>query len=404
MRALIALAVGAAAFTATPTAAPKHKKPDTASEFGDELDLSLAFFREEGRPARDLAVLACSYALESRQKVRVLDACAGAGARTLRYLRDLPSDVEVLANEPNDGTQLEANCRNFKEVTFASGDAGELLARNPRSFDVVDVDSFGLSGDPALAVQAALNGGVVLLATTGAAAAGARGKAAREALKKRLGCDACKTPAQNELGLRMLLGAAARAASKDDAVLRPLFSHYAAHGPVFRVVAVVDRSGDSDARAEQYLVCCRSCGQAAFSPSIQTRCGVCGEDLGEDAVAGPVWAGPLHDFNAIAAMRADAEGRGWVGDRGYGRKLGRLLDTLVDESRDADLDASLFISLDDVARRAGVRTPSVKGLVAALEAGGFRAASTHVEGKAVKTDAPMAACVDAARVADAAGS
>ena len=180
MRALIALAVGAAAFTATtPAAAPKQKKPDTASEFGDELDLSLAFFREEGRPARDLAVLACSYALESRQKVRVLDACAGAGARTLRYLRDLPSDVEVLANEPNDGTQLEANCRNFKEVTFASGDAGELLARNPRSFDVVDVDSFGLSGDPALAIQAAADGGVVLIATTGAAAAGARGKAAR---------------------------------------------------------------------------------------------------------------------------------------------------------------------------------------------------------------------------------
>ena len=129
-----------------------------------------------------------------------------------------------------------------------------------------------------------------------------------------------------------------------------------------------------------------------------------GEDLGEDAVAGPVWAGPLHDFNAIEAMRADAEERGWVGDRGYGRKLARLLDTLVDESRDADLDASLFISLDDVARRAGVRTPSVKGLVAALEAGGFRAASTHVEGKAVKTDAPMAACLAAARVADAAGS
>ena len=37
-------------------------------------------------------------------------------------------------------------------------------------------------------------------------------KAAREALKKRLGCAACKTPAQNELGLRMLLGDEAAAA------------------------------------------------------------------------------------------------------------------------------------------------------------------------------------------------
>ena len=64
-----------------------------------------------------------------------------------------------------------------------------------------------------------------------------------------------------------------------------------------------------------------------------------GEDLGDDAVAGPLWAGPLHNFQAIAAMRADAVQRGWLGDRGYGRKLGRLLDTLVDESRDAELDA-----------------------------------------------------------------
>ena len=59
------------------------------------------------------------------------------------------------------------------------------------------------------------------------------------------------------------------------------------------------------------------------------------------------------------------------------------------------------MSLDDVAAR-GVR--ACEGVVAALEAGGGVAASTHVEGKAVKTDAPMAACVDAARVADAAGS
>ena len=348
---LITLAVGAAAFTAiAPAAAPKQKKPDTASEFGDELDLSLAFFREEGRPARDLAMLACSYALESRQKVRVLDACAGAGARTLRYLRDLPSDVEVLANEPNDGTQLKANCRSFDNVKFASGDAGELLARNPRSFGVVDVDSFGLSGDPALAVQAASNGGVVLLATTGAAAAGARGKAAREALKKRLGCGG----ARRRHRTTRITDAARRGSSSGVKGRRrapALVLAYAAHGPVFRVAAVVDRNGaDADSKAEQFLVCCRSCGQAAFSPSIEIRAlrrllpssrRSYGDNIasmmtlrfphGERiwAVAGPVWAGPLQNFNAIEAMRADAEERGWVGDRGYGRKLARLLDTLV---------------------------------------------------------------------------
>ena len=167
---ILALAVGAAAFTATTPAAAK-RKPDTASEFGDELDLSLAFFREEGRPARDLAVLACSYALESRRKVRVLDACAGAGARTLRYLRDLPSDVEVLANEPNDGTQLLKNCRNFDNVKFASGDAGEL-PKQPE-VDVVGVDWSRLARS-ALAIRRPRT--AAYSATTGAAAAGTRAR------------------------------------------------------------------------------------------------------------------------------------------------------------------------------------------------------------------------------------
>ena len=49
-------------------------------------------------------------------------------------------------------------------MQFASGDAGELLARNPRSFDVVDVDSFGLTRSAS--DQAAADGGVILIATT----------------------------------------------------------------------------------------------------------------------------------------------------------------------------------------------------------------------------------------------
>ena len=69
------------------------RKPDTASEFGDELDLSLAFFREEaGERFGNARLLLCP---QKQTTVSVLDACAGARARTLRYLRDLPSDVET---------------------------------------------------------------------------------------------------------------------------------------------------------------------------------------------------------------------------------------------------------------------------------------------------------------------
>ena len=177
-------------------------------EFHPAPDLAEAFFREEGRVARDLAVLAVSNAMRGRPRVRVVDACAGAGARALRYAADLEKSVEVLANEPNDLTRLEANAAAFstthpaRDVAFslASGDAAALLETREAGFDVVDVDAFGLSFDPAVAVAAAADGGVVLLATTGAAAAGARGEAARAALKKRLGCDACRTALKSKTG------------------------------------------------------------------------------------------------------------------------------------------------------------------------------------------------------------
>ena len=377
-----------------------------SSEFpGVALDVSAAFFRSESRLSRDVAVLAAAYATRRVDgRPRVVDACAGSGARSLRYARDLPRGCDVLANEPNDETRLRSNVEALASTTstfdFASGDAAALLKRHARTFDVVDVDSFGLSGDVAAAVGAARDGGLVLATTTGAAAAGARGAAARAALKARLGCDAASTPAQNELGLRMLCGAVARAALAEGAALEPVVSLYAAHGPVFRVAAVVDRRPSPAAVARTAAFATSS---LVFSPDGAATAAPAAPDAGGD-VAGPVWTGPLQGRAALLAMRADAAGRGWLGDRGHGRALGRLLDVLVAEADAPDLDARLYASLDDVARRAGVATPGGRAMRAAVEALGYRAAPTHVDGKGLKTDAPMAALLAAARAATSRGT
>ena len=378
-----------------------------SSEFpGVALDVSAAFFRSESRLSRDVAVLAAAYATRRVDgRPRVVDACAGSGARSLRYARDLPRGCDVLANEPNDETRLRSNVEALASATstfdFASGDAAALLKRHARTFDVVDVDSFGLSGDVAAAVGAARDGGLVLATTTGAAAAGARGAAARAALKARLGCDAASTPAQNELGLRMLCGAVARAALAEGAALEPVVSLYAAHGPVFRVAAVVDRRPSPAAVARTAAFATSS---LVFSPDgAATAVADATEGLDDD-VAGPVWTGPLQGRAALLAMRADADGRGWLGDRGHGRALGRFLDVLVAEADAPDLDARLYASLDDVARRAGVATPGGRAMRAAVEALGYRAAPTHVDGKGLKTDAPMAALLAAARAATSSGT
>ena len=58
------------------------------------------------------------------------------------------------------------------------------------------------------------------------------------------------------------------------------------------------------------------------------------------------------------------------------------------------------MSLDDVGRRARASTPPRDALAAALGARGYECARTHIDQKALRTDAPMPECVAAARELD----
>lgn len=55
-------------------------------------------------------------------------------------------------------------------------------------------------------------------------------------------------PYSNEIGLRMLIGGAVREASVLGYNVRPLFSYYSYHGPVFRVLLRVNRGQLPDQR------------------------------------------------------------------------------------------------------------------------------------------------------------
>ena len=95
-----------------------------SDEFGVGLDVSAAFFRSDSRVSRDVACLAASYGLRGRSErdsVRVVDAFAGSGARSLRYARDLHGGiVDVTCNEPNDETRLAFNVRAASSSTNAT--------------------------------------------------------------------------------------------------------------------------------------------------------------------------------------------------------------------------------------------------------------------------------------------
>ncbi|GJP34133.1 hypothetical protein CLOM_g18592 [Closterium sp. NIES-68] len=104
-------------------------------------------------------------------------------------------------------------------------------------FDLVDVDAFGSDTrfiGPALAATA-MGGLLYLTATDGFSSAGHapfRALAAYGTYMRPL-------PFCNELGLRMLLGAAVREAATRKLTVSPVFSLYAPHGPVFRALVRV---------------------------------------------------------------------------------------------------------------------------------------------------------------------
>ena len=403
---------------------PRREKVwSSSSEFGEasNLNVSGAFFREESRLSRDIAVLAAELACRDRTDSLIVDAFAGAGSRALRYARDVRSASRVIANEASLDTQLAANALNAGIKTSAMGASRFLRGLGvDREAVVVDADPFGLKFDVGDAVGAVSDGGIVQIATTGAAAAGARGVDAKAALRARMGCAAVNCgAAQNEFGLRALFGRAAACANAAGDALTPVCALYSPHGPVFRIIARVRRrkkaafSSSDDQKKERgrsftqarkdflayhrYLLVCRACGHATPVDCDligAATCADCGQRaVGED-VAGPVWTGPLYDADSLRAMRDDAADRGWL-ER---RSLKTTLDLMLDEVNDPRLLAvPLYTSIDAVARQAKVPTPPLEDLASVLKVAGYAVSKTHIDRKGIRTDAPMSACVTAAK-------
>lgn len=354
---------------------------------------SQSFFREESRLSRDIAVLVADATLENEEAL-ILDACAGAGSRALRYARDLRSAGRVVANEPNKQSGLAANAEAYG-VEVRHDDAHKFLSDFSGTAGVVDCDSFGLSLDVSAAVRAAADGGIVFLTTTGPAAAGATNKKAALA---RLGARSGKIPGtQNELGLRMLMGRAASAAAADGASLTPLCSLYAPHGPVFRVAARVDRKRSRNSAdfhtVYRFMQFCGSCGTVEaldWDDLGKVRCSSCG-DRDSLKVYGPLWTGPLQDLATIQRAKDDASERGWD-------DVIPTLDLMIAEVQDSRLESvPIARSLDYVASLAQVSTPSKATFIQALHDQGYAAAPTHIDGKAVKTNAGLEVCVNIAK-------
>ncbi|KAL6865092.1 hypothetical protein ACP4OV_016243 [Aristida adscensionis] len=378
----------------SPPLQPTRRRPPppacTHSERGVSFDPGSAFYRSDSAAGRDLAVLAATLHRRGRPDPSApflcLDAMCGCGVRALRYLAQAGADF-VWANDASEALRpvILANLSRFERAAAEAGrrrwvvshnDATRLLAERflrREYFDVIDVDSFG--GDAAY-VRAALLalriGGLLYLTSTDWRSA--RGYGTRR-------CGAAREAA--------LLGFH----------ITPVFSYFAYHGPIYRVMVKLCDGKDDGISNYGFICHCKTCGQSqtfGFDELGQISCG-CTDRTDADSVTvvGPLWTGPLHDASFLNEMLGLATEWGWAYTSENGVILEKLLSTMIEES-DPRLPPG-YIRLDEISSRAKVNSPPLGTLINSLRKEGFAACRSHIGANAIKTNCPIASCIDVAR-------
>ncbi|GAQ91686.1 tRNA methyltransferase [Klebsormidium nitens] len=304
-------------------------------------------------------------------------------------------------------------------------EASKLLGscnQNGDFYDIVDIDSFGSDsaflGD---ALRAVRYGGMVYVTSTdGFALAGGHRPAATLAA---YGSYARPVPFGNEMGLRILVGTMVREGALRDLLVRPLFSHFAPHGPVFRAMLRVDKLNKGDWGHDDFafLGHCFVCGQtrkAAWKQLGNITCACAGPEHPPRpmAVVGPMWTGPLHCAAFVDAMVAESGRHSWAEGlaEGYGRRpagerhrpkgnsvypfrdLPDLLQLMQEETQPGL--PPFFYKLDDIYKLGKASPVNKLELCAELRKAGFVVSRSQVSAGAIKTNASIADCIEAARV------
>jgi tRNA (guanine26-N2/guanine27-N2)-dimethyltransferase len=196
---------------------------------------------------------------------------------------------------------------------------------------------------------------------------------------------------------------------------QPVFSFY--QGEVNRVMVRITRQAPWRAEHYGFVAYCHSCGHFQCVPWKKlglVRCPCSLDALNLDVlnldalsnrpvVSGPMWLGPLHNVADLEAMRqiAMAEPSKGIAQPAHPHdpnptrwlQCQSLLEIMQAESA----LPPYFYSLAEIGRRGKMDIPSRQALIAQLHQQGFAATLTHINAQAIKTDAPLARCIELAR-------
>ncbi|WP_343327980.1 tRNA (guanine-N1)-methyltransferase [Leptolyngbya sp. CCY15150] len=348
-----------------------------------------AFFRPQTRVVRDLGVLMAALHRQQTGRLRVLDAMAGCGVRSLRYWQESGADwLWVNDGNPDIHPTLNANLQSLLEagrgqVTQEEANRVFFTCHLKKDYyDLVDVDGFG-AATPHLStcLWATAIGGLIYLTSTDGRTA--TGHLPTQSLRF-YAAYARSHPAAHEQGLRLLLGSLQQQAAARHLGIRPLFSLFT--GETYRVMVRLLPKPMLTDQNYGFLGYCHGCGEyqtVSWRRLGRVSCQDCDRP---PTLTGPLWLGSLHDPATLTDLIALADQWQWS-DRAH---LLRLM------AAEATMPP-YFYRLGDMGKQGQMDIPKRSHLIQALQAQGYRATATHIHAEAIKTDASLAICVAIAR-------
>jgi len=345
--------------------------PAAHSVHGPGKRVGHVFYNEQMAFNRDVSIMLLAACPQVRS---ALDAMSGTGARATRLAKEARPDLQIVANDRDVETcgYINANIRfnELSNVQASNEDLRCLLAR--RVFDYIDLDPFGTPVPFVPAVMQGLKrrGMAGVTATDTAPLAGTYPKKCL----RRYGARSARSPFGHETGLRILIGHLAKEAAKEDKGLECVLSFYADH--YFRTyVRVLDSGANADTTIAKlgYIEYDRDTGERVVSAERPSERSI-----------GPLWLGPLHDKEVLAAMSASE-------NLHTQQRCAKYLETWKQE-----LDIPFFYDNDEIASMLKVSPKRMDRLFEALSACG-RVSRTHASPTGFKTDLSLRELLDVYR-------
>ncbi|CAH0490087.1 unnamed protein product [Peronospora farinosa] len=334
--------------------------------------------------------------------IRIFEALAASGLRSIRYFQQIPGVKSILVNDM-DPAAVETIKRNvaFNELPLDrvipnEADATDVMYNHRQhtdQFDVIDLDPYGsasifLDG----AVQSVTNGGLLCVTCTDMPVLSGKQP---EVCFSRYGALPNKSHYLHEMALRMVLHTIESSANRYARHIVPIAScsidfYVRVFVRVYKSPANVKKAMTKLSHVFQCVQCesfhlqplgvsSGNSYHASRGPVVGQQCDQC---QGKYKMAGPIWSAPLHSRDIVLKIRDRVEKS--TLEFPTKPRLHGLLTTLSEEL----IDAPLYYTLPGLSKVLHCTNPRMSQIQGAIRHAGYEVSQFHKVPDAIKTTAP----------------